>query len=62
MRDWVVAYRTIRSLERRQEYLDWTEQVIAGLRGVNPSLEKLYFELLAEGRRVLGGKVPDEAR
>jgi guanosine-3',5'-bis(diphosphate) 3'-pyrophosphohydrolase len=49
-------------LERRQEYLDWTEQVIAGLRGVNPSLEKLYAELLAEGRRVLGSKVPDEAR
>jgi guanosine-3',5'-bis(diphosphate) 3'-pyrophosphohydrolase len=41
-------------LSRRQEYLDWTEQVIGGLRGCNPALEKLYSELLAEGRRVLG--------
>ena len=40
-------------LERRKEYLDWTEQVVAGLRGVNPRLEQLYDELLAEGRAVL---------
>jgi len=40
-------------LTRRQEYLDWTEQVVGGIRGCNPALEKLYFELLAEGRRVL---------
>ena len=41
------------SLERRTEYLDWTEQVVAGLRGSNPALEKLYDELLAEGRQML---------
>lgn len=41
------------SLARRKEYLDWTEQVVAGLRGCNPPLEKLYDELLAEGRTVL---------
>ena len=41
-------------LSRRQEYLDWTEQVIDGLRGCNPALEGHYSELLAEGRRVLG--------
>ena len=41
-------------LSRRQEYLDWTEQVICGLHGCNPGLEKLYEELLQEGRRVLG--------
>jgi guanosine-3',5'-bis(diphosphate) 3'-pyrophosphohydrolase len=41
-------------LERRQEYLDWTESVVAGLRGCNPALEKLYEESLAEGRRALG--------
>ena len=40
-------------LARRQEYLDWTEQVVAGLRGCNAELEKLYDQLLAEGRRVL---------
>ena len=41
-------------LSRRQEYLDWTEQVVSGIRGCNPKLEKLYSELLDEGRRVLG--------
>lgn len=30
------------SFQRRLEYLNWTEKVIAGLRGVNPALEKLY--------------------
>ena len=43
------------SLERRKEYLDWTEQVVAGLRGSNSRLEQLYDELLAEGRAVLNG-------
>ena len=42
-------------LSRRKEYLDWTEQVIDGLRGVNPALEKHYDELLARGRTVLNG-------
>jgi guanosine-3',5'-bis(diphosphate) 3'-pyrophosphohydrolase len=41
-------------LARRQEYLDWTERVVDGLRGSNPALENLYDELLAEGRRLLG--------
>ena len=40
-------------LSRRKEYLDWTEHVIDGLRGVNPALEKHYDELLARGRTVL---------
>jgi guanosine-3',5'-bis(diphosphate) 3'-pyrophosphohydrolase len=40
-------------LSRRKEYLDWTEQVVGGMRGCNPALEKLYRELLDEGRRVL---------
>jgi guanosine-3',5'-bis(diphosphate) 3'-pyrophosphohydrolase len=42
------------SLERRQEYLLWTERVVAGLRGVNTRLEDHYDELLAEGKRLLG--------
>jgi (p)ppGpp synthase/HD superfamily hydrolase len=44
------------SLKRRLEYLDWSEQVVAGLRGCCPSLEKLYDQLLAEGRRALGSQ------
>lgn len=40
-------------LERRQEYLAWTERVVAGCRGVNPPLEALYDEILATGQEAL---------
>jgi hypothetical protein len=40
-------------MQRRREYLDWTEQVVNGLRGQNPELEALYDRVLAEGRAVL---------
>ena len=40
---------------RRVEYLDWTESVVAGCRGVNERLERLYDETLADARlRVQG--------
>ncbi len=42
------------TLERRQEYLLWSEKVVAGLRGVNPKLESQYDELLTEGKWSLG--------
>lgn len=45
-------------LSRRKEYLDWTEQVIAGVRGSNAPLENFYDEILARGREALG-KLPD---
>lgn len=38
-------------LERRREYLDWTELVINGLRGQNPELEACYDAILSEGRQ-----------
>lgn len=38
------------SKARRQEYLDWTERVVAGCRGSNPALEKHYDRVLREGR------------
>jgi guanosine-3',5'-bis(diphosphate) 3'-pyrophosphohydrolase len=41
------------TLGRRQDYLLWTEQVVAGLRGTNPALENHYDELLALGKRIL---------
>ena len=41
------------SLERRREYLDWSDQVVAGCRGSNAALEKLYAETVAKGRQVL---------
>ena len=40
-------------LERRQEYLNWTEQVVAGCRGCNAALEACYDQVLQAGRRVL---------
>jgi guanosine-3',5'-bis(diphosphate) 3'-pyrophosphohydrolase len=39
---------------RRREYLDWTEQVVAGCRGVNAALERCYDQALADGRARLG--------
>lgn len=41
------------SLQRKQEYLLWTEKVVSGLRGVNVNLERRYDELLVEGKRLL---------
>lgn len=41
-------------LERRREYLDWTEQVLVGCRGCNPGLESYYDEVLRAGRAALG--------
>lgn len=38
------------SLERRTQYLDWTEQVVIGLRGSNAALERCYDEALQRGR------------
>lgn len=41
------------SVERRREYLDWTEQVVAGCRGTNPKLEQFYDEFLKTVREQL---------
>ena len=40
--------------ERRVQYLVWAENVVAGLRGVNPALERLFDETVVETRRRLG--------
>jgi guanosine-3',5'-bis(diphosphate) 3'-pyrophosphohydrolase len=42
------------SLERRLEYLDWTEKVVTGLRGCSSRLEELYDRTLARARETLG--------
>jgi len=39
------------SWKRRREYLEWTERVVAGVRGAHPVLEAVYDEVLQEGRR-----------
>ena len=45
------------SLERRCEYLDWTEQVVSGCRGASATLERHYDAVVAEGRRAMQGAV-----
>ncbi len=42
------------SFKRRQEYVTWTENVIAGLRGVNPGLEACYDAELKRGKAKYG--------
>lgn len=39
--------------ERRAEYLDWSERVVAGCRGTNAALEAEFDRVLARGRGVL---------
>ena len=41
------------SFQRRQQYLLWTEQVVAGLRGTNTALEQTYDEILFQGKQIL---------
>ncbi len=41
------------SFQRKQQYLLWTEKVVAGLRGANPALEQSYDKLLIEGKKLL---------
>ena len=42
------------TLKRKQEYLLWTEQVVAGLRGASLELESHYDAFLSEGKHSLG--------
>lgn len=45
------------SLERKREYLDWADRVVAGCRGCNPALEALYDEIMTKGRQALAATV-----
>ena len=39
--------------ERKLEYFQWAEQVVAGVRGTNPALEKVFDALVIEGKKSL---------
>lgn len=43
------------SVKRCREYLDWSEQVVNGLRGANPALEAYYDTVLSEARQLFAG-------
>ena len=42
------------SKERRREYVEWGEKVVAGLRGANPALEKHFDELVKKAKEKIG--------
>lgn len=54
LRDLLVLPPKDWSMERRREYLLWSEQVVAGLRGTNTALEEYYDRELADGKRSFG--------
>ena len=41
------------SLDRRREYIDWGESVVAGLRGTNEKLESKFDQLVEKARETL---------
>ena len=41
------------TLERKLEYVEWGEKVIEGVRGVNPSLEKFFDDLVLRAKTKL---------
>jgi (p)ppGpp synthase/HD superfamily hydrolase len=43
------------ALERRTDYLDWAEKVVAGCRGVNHRLDQAFDAAIARARDVLAG-------
>ena len=43
------------SIERKLQYLDWAEQVLVGLKGVNGKLERKLESLISEGRQTFQG-------
>jgi hypothetical protein len=40
--------------KRQLEYIEWAERVVAGLRGVNPELEKHFDEAAVRARVKFG--------
>lgn len=41
--------------ERRRAYLDWSEEVVSGCRGVNGAIEEYFDRVMVEGRKALDG-------
>ena len=50
LRDMLTAPPAGWPLERRREYFAWAAEVIAGVRGVNSKLEKIFAELVEQGK------------
>lgn len=52
LHDMVYSPPSMWSLERRQHYLLWIEQVVARLLGTNQALEHTYDEILINGKQI----------
>ena len=44
------------SIERRRQYVEWGDSVVAGLRGSNPGLERLFDETVRTAKQKLGSE------
>jgi guanosine-3',5'-bis(diphosphate) 3'-pyrophosphohydrolase len=44
-------------LQRKREYLDWAEKVVAGCRGCNSHLDKLFDEVLKDRRAAFASTI-----
>jgi GTP diphosphokinase / guanosine-3',5'-bis(diphosphate) 3'-diphosphatase len=44
------------SVERQQQYVQWGRDVVAGLRGASPELERLFEEAAAEADRLINSR------
>ena len=55
LRDIAVTPPADWSVERRQEYFEWAQEVVSGLRGVSPALEAAFDEAYETGMRSLTG-------
>jgi guanosine-3',5'-bis(diphosphate) 3'-pyrophosphohydrolase len=41
------------SNRRKRKYVEWSEKVVEGCRGINPKLDKAFDEIIAEAKNVL---------
>jgi len=46
----IIEYPIDWTFNRKLEYIDWSEKVVEGCRGVNPDLEQMFDHLIQEGR------------
>jgi len=53
IRDITVSPPADWSLERRNEYLQWSDKVVAGCRDVNPKLDQAFDQAVARARELL---------
>jgi guanosine-3',5'-bis(diphosphate) 3'-pyrophosphohydrolase len=53
VRDIAVSPPAIWPLQRRRDYLEWAEKVVAGCRGVNDRLDQAFDQAIAKARDAL---------